>query len=235
MAKKNPRAVFDSINAAEGLVVADLAVKIGDERHIPVKDRISWFRMIHPNGSILPSQPVYLEQLGCWLVTASVCDETGKVLAMGSGTAAYHQNDVYGMHPVECAETKAIGRALAAAGFGNQFCGDEFDTPEPIDTGVKDQNVASGSLFDEVDDMSAFENKVKALMGTYTPTMSKGIVMSFGPYNGQTAGDIYKNAPGNDKLSALEKYAYPDKPDMEHAAQIAACRVFVEAVKSSKE
>lgn len=237
MSKKTlTRKILDTINAVEDFNPAELAVKLEGQLHLPVKDRISWFKLVHPSGAIVPAPPVFLPELNAWLVHAEVFDETGKLLSSGNGTASYHDKDGFGLHPIECAETKAIGRALAAAGFGNQFSGDDYVQKEPIDMGVSENGEKEESSDDLFEDASLhnknFENKVSKLMEAYTPEMSKGIVISYGPCATKTIADIYKESK---KLDTLKKYAFPETADMEHAAQIAACRVFIKAVEESKK
>ena len=92
---------------------------IKGKQYLGVRWRIAWFRAEHPDGSIdtemverTPDQAIF---------RAKVESMTGgKATGWGSET-----QDDFGDF-IEKAETKAIGRALAALGYGTQFCVD-FD------------------------------------------------------------------------------------------------------------
>lgn len=87
--------------------------------YLEVKYRIVWFREDYPKGSIqtdiVMDAPV--------VIRASVFDEDGNLLAHGMGTPK--QQGVAKTRPFEGAETAAIGRALAHAGYGTQFTGED--------------------------------------------------------------------------------------------------------------
>ena len=86
--------------------------------YLEVKWRLVWFRDEHPTGRIetevIQHDPV--------LMKATVYTED-KCLATGYGTAK--MQGVAKSRPYEGAETAAIGRALAHAGFGTQFTGED--------------------------------------------------------------------------------------------------------------
>lgn len=98
--------------------------------YLEVKYRILWFRYCYPLGrfkvdilhhdekSIIVSAKIYMD----WTV------EEHQFLSQGFAHI-YKQPDS-DFDYVEWAQTKAIGRALAYAGFGQQFC-DIIEKPEP--------------------------------------------------------------------------------------------------------
>ncbi len=109
--------------------------------YLPVAPRLIWFRAHHPEGEIFTDVEVKDDAA---IAKARVV-VNGKTLGSGSG---YCTLQMWQRYP-EKAETTAIGRALAAAGFGTQFCGDEFDEGEdivdsPIDL-PKARNPAGGA------------------------------------------------------------------------------------------
>ena len=87
--------------------------------YLEVKWRMVWFREEHPLGCISTE----LASTDPVVIKASVLNEDGKLLATGFGTPK--QQGVAAKRPFEGAETAAIGRALAVAGYGTQFTGEE--------------------------------------------------------------------------------------------------------------
>lgn len=81
--------------------------------YLEVKWRIVWFREEHPKGGIVT------EVINEDLIKATIIDSEGKVLATGHGSSK--KQGVAKTRPYEGAETAAIGRALAHAGYGTQF------------------------------------------------------------------------------------------------------------------
>ena len=87
--------------------------------YLEVKWRLVWFREDHPDGCIntdvVQHDPVVMK--------AKVVDAGGRILGVGHGTAKLQ--GVAKSRPYEGAETAAIGRALAHAGYGTQFTGED--------------------------------------------------------------------------------------------------------------
>jgi hypothetical protein len=83
--------------------------------------RLLWFRDVHPTGQILTD----LVNVEPAVVKATILDGEGHVMSTGYGSAQYGTNAVWKGREVEKAETAAIGRALAHAGFGTQFTDDD--------------------------------------------------------------------------------------------------------------
>lgn len=89
--------------------------------YLEVKWRLVWFRDEHPDGSIqtevCKSEPL--------IVKATILDKN-QVIATGHGSANSNgKQAVWTGREVEKAETAAIGRALAHAGYGTQFSGED--------------------------------------------------------------------------------------------------------------
>lgn len=96
--------------------------KIQGREYLEVKWRQVWFRDVHPLGSIVTE---IIPSEGVVVVKATVAVD-GVIIATAHGSA----NDegkrvVWAGKSLEKAETAAIGRALANAGFGTQFTEDE--------------------------------------------------------------------------------------------------------------
>ena len=114
--------------------------------YMDVKYRLLWFRLHHPDGKIAPEIIRVDEKsaIVCCKVYASKDDAEGQYLAK-SNAQRFATQDKYGDRYLETAETAALGRALAAAGYGTQFCGaaDMFGedvVDAPIDLGALEES-----------------------------------------------------------------------------------------------
>lgn len=131
----------------------------GSADYLPVQWRLVWFRSLCPNGTI-ETEIVHLdldretqEETYAW---NSATRQSEKVIKRAPGFAVFRatvkdgrggiatgtKSEKAASFPdyIEKAETGAIGRALAALGYGTQFAGDEFDerhriVDAPVDRG----------------------------------------------------------------------------------------------------
>ncbi len=93
--------------------------KVGGADYLEVKWRLVWLRETHPDAAIETEMVSHDGALAVFRATVTV---PGGGSATGWGSEGPDDFRDY----IEKAETKAIGRALAALGFGTQFCPD-FD------------------------------------------------------------------------------------------------------------
>ncbi len=93
--------------------------KVGSADYLEVKWRLVWLRQNHPDATIETELVSHNDQLAIFKATISIPNGGS---ATGFGSEGFNDFREY----IEKAETKAIGRALAALGFGTQFCPD-FD------------------------------------------------------------------------------------------------------------
>jgi hypothetical protein len=101
------------------------ARKNGPQDYLAVKWRLVWFREDHPDGAIETECLRDTPESAAFKATVSI---PGKGKATGHGDETIQDfRDFYTK-----AETKAIGRALAALGYGTQFVGNELDEGERI-------------------------------------------------------------------------------------------------------
>ncbi len=106
--------------------------KGGTAAYLDVKHRIKWLRSTYPD-SIMQTEHVELTaQRAIFRATVIKMDDGREV-----GTATGYGSETPGDFGdfIEKAETKSLGRALAALGFGTQFVGDEGDriVDSPVD------------------------------------------------------------------------------------------------------
>lgn len=86
----------------------------GQETYLPVPARLLWLRADHPNATVV-TEALKLDD------RAAVFKAT--ITLPNGGTGMGHGSETAGDSPdfIEKAETKAIGRALAALGYGTEF------------------------------------------------------------------------------------------------------------------
>lgn len=96
---------------------------IKGQEYLEVKWRLAWLRSEHPDATVTTQLSSHDGNRAIFSAQVELPDG-GSATGWGSETA-----DSFGNY-IEKAETKAIGRALAALGFGTQFCTDFDDGPE---------------------------------------------------------------------------------------------------------
>ncbi len=91
--------------------------KVSGSDYLEVKWRLLWLRQVHPDASIETELVTHDGQAAIFKAKVSI---PGGGSSTGWGSEQYGDFRDY----IEKAETKALGRALAALGFGTQFCND---------------------------------------------------------------------------------------------------------------
>jgi hypothetical protein len=119
-------------------------ISLKGKDYLQVAHRLVWFREEHPRGKIL-SEIVFSDETRATVKAVIAVPDmaTGAWLELSSG----HKSEQKGRFPdfLEKAETGAIGRALAVAGYGTQF-EPEFDEEERIvDSPMESPRKASAS------------------------------------------------------------------------------------------
>jgi hypothetical protein len=98
-------------------------IQLKGKDYLQVQHRVQWFRADHPAGSIVTQLLDYSD--GSAVVQATVSVD-GNILATGLAIASSQgAKTVWSGKEVMKAETAAIGRALAHAGYGTQFTGED--------------------------------------------------------------------------------------------------------------
>jgi hypothetical protein len=133
--------------------------KLNGKDYLEVKWRLLWLRTEHPEAVV--STELVKHESGLALFRARVSlPEGGEATGWGSETSSDF------LDYIEKAETKALGRALAALGYGTQFC-EDFDfsaeavAREPVP--VVDAPVAAPAGSARVREARATAPQVKAI------------------------------------------------------------------------
>lgn len=86
----------------------------GGKMYLPVAPRVAWFRKEHPDWTI-ETEPLNIDwEHGVAMFRAVIRDSEGRIIATGTKAESVHSFVDF----IEKAETGAIGRALAVAGYG---------------------------------------------------------------------------------------------------------------------
>jgi hypothetical protein len=103
----DPSKYLVSLNGSRGL-------------YLEVKFRLLWLRTKHPDA-VIETEAIRIEERDAIFRAKVSIPSGGSATGWGSESAGDFRDFI------EKAETKAIGRALAALGFGTQFCNDHDD------------------------------------------------------------------------------------------------------------
>ena len=96
----------------------------GGAEYLPVQARVHWFRTLNPFGRVETEMLFYDPSQQIAVFKASVYDGEDRLLA----TATKMETAKGFADYLEKAETGAIGRALALAGYGTQFAPELLET-----------------------------------------------------------------------------------------------------------
>ena len=151
-------------------------MKVTGQDYLAVKWRLVWLRDAHPDATI--TTRLLEHDPGKYAIVHAAVSIPGGGGAEGIGSESPSEFRDYN----EKAETKAIGRALGALGFGTQFC-DDFATGVSQQTG--DLRIAD----------SPVSRQPQQAQRQYTPPM--------GPAPAQIA-----NAPQNGNLATDRQLAW---------------------------
>lgn len=114
-------------------------IDIRGKQYQTVALRVQLFREAHPDKSLTTDMIVRDEE--CVVMRATIADETGRVLATGHSEEYRKSSQINRTSALENAETSAIGRALAAYGFG----GTEFATANEVQNAIHQQGAGGHS------------------------------------------------------------------------------------------
>ena len=247
------------INEVEGFDPAALArTAVADDgsvsTYLDVKYRVLWFRLRFPNGKLETEVLKVTDQfaiVGC-KVYADKADPPEQFIAKAVAQRFVAQV-AFGERFLEVAETAAIGRALAYAGFGTQACWagdsnlDRADAPVQVEEQEMEEESAAGEgeLLQERPPQAAEavclpaesaastaaapdRSAQSAPGGAMTVEQAKAVVVDFGRYKGTTLGQIALSNPPDLKWY-IDHYTGPNQAVkmgadvLVRAARAAAC------------
>lgn len=135
-----PRKTFTT---SKGTELPLLSLK--GKEYLQVAHRLVWFREAHPTGivktTMLSHQGEGKEEYAVFKAEVFIDSERGPMMVSSA-----HKKETRGGFDdfIEKAETGSIGRALALAGFGTQFTGDELDEKDRLADAPVDVIVSGG-------------------------------------------------------------------------------------------
>ena len=156
MTENNVKTV-PTINAVDNFNPADFTRQLPNEDgtislYLDVKYRLLWFRLHRPNGKI-DSEIISVDDKSavvCCKLYEDRSDAPEQYVAK-SCAQRFVSQERFGDRYLETAETAAMGRVLAAAGYGTQFCGaadmlggDVVDSP--LDLGAAEESSAEAPV-----------------------------------------------------------------------------------------
>lgn len=115
-------------------------IKVSGNDYLKAAGRILLFRIKHRGGNI-PTTIISMDEKGA-LVRAEVFDENGKQLATAHAYTSASNSAKFQGRYLEKAETSAIGRALAIAGFGTDAAGEDIDEDDQLSDSPVERKVA---------------------------------------------------------------------------------------------
>lgn len=108
-------------------------VNIRGKEYMTVALRVQQFREKHPDWSI--ETEIVHRDADEVVMLASIVNEHGRIIATGHAEEKRKASQINSTSALENAETSAIGRALAAAGFG----GTEFASANEVQNAIQQQ------------------------------------------------------------------------------------------------
>lgn len=185
----------------------------GQGLYLDVKYRKLWFRLKYPLGKIKKIFHALNAEIAICEARVYLNKDDPEDAYVGSGTAQrfFKSGDKFGESYVESAETAAVGRALAEAGFGSQFS--DCDVTEPADRSLADAPIeaptpapssaaapsapspapAAPAPQPDLNPSMSFEQAYAAM----TLEAAKAVQIDCGCYRGQTLGQLALSKPGS--------------------------------------
>lgn len=124
------------IRAVDGFEPRKFITRVGAADYLEVKWRLLWLRTYDPDADIQTELISHENSTSIFKCKITLSEKVGGGSATGWGSESYDDFRDY----LEKSETKAVGRALAALGFGTQFTPDfDFgsDAGRVVDTPVR--------------------------------------------------------------------------------------------------
>lgn len=129
-------------------------VNIRGKEYMTVALRVQQFREKHPDWSIVTA--IVHRDADEVVMLASIVNEQGRIIATGHAEEKRKASQINSTSALENAETSAIGRALAAAGFG----GTEFASANEVQNAVHQQAKPRGNIDKALEAISTADSMV---------------------------------------------------------------------------
>ena len=215
------------INAVDGFNPAEFTRNLPNEdgtmsMYLDVKYRLLWFRLHRPEGKI-DTEIIHVDDksavVSCKLYE-NKSDPADHYIAR-SCAQRFASPEKFGDRYLEIAETAAIGRVLAAAGYGTQFCGSadmlgDVIADSPIDISALEDAApvmpeVSSHVVHQVKPISTAPAPVAPVAAAPTPAPkletlddylnhmtiddAKNVIVDVGRYAGSKLGEIVMSNP----------------------------------------
>ncbi len=159
--------------------------------------RVTKFRETYPSYSLCSA--VVERDADCVVMKAYVADEAGRVLSTGHAEEYRTSSQINKTSALENCETSAIGRALAAFGFG----GTEFATANEVVNAIHQQNAPANDANERINNPTPHAKQPRAEKWE-------------GPYSGKSAlragmTIVERNIRGCGDSDELESYLQTDE------------------------
>lgn len=231
MTETNNRSI-PAINAVDGFNPAEFTRELPNEdgtmsMYLDVKYRLLWFRLHRPEGKI-DSEIIRVDDKSAVVSCKLYNDKNDPAEQYIARACAqrFVSSDKFGDRYLEIAETAALGRVLAAAGYGTQFCGasdmlGDVIADAPIDLPPEDDDVpVTGNrvvhqmaqpepavqpletMAREPESKPATRKRsdhvtLEELLDSMTLEDAKNVVVDVGRYAGVTLGEIAIRKPSD--------------------------------------
>ncbi|MEG1551353.1 MAG: hypothetical protein RR355_03695 [Oscillospiraceae bacterium] len=107
--------------------ITAMTINNGNSSYLPVQARILWFRTIYPEGKIDSNVEISENQAIAYAkIYLNRLDAESSYVSKATARRVFDPSTEWGKNFEASAETAAIGRALAIAGFGTENTGDEL-------------------------------------------------------------------------------------------------------------
>ena len=208
--------------------------KLKGKDYLEVKYRLVWFREDHPDGSI---ETDIIE------LTDARCVMRARVQLPGGGiTTGYGSEEPKDFKDyIEKAETKAIGRALAALGYGTQFAPELDEGDRIVDSPVQPKQTPQRGNQEpaRAPVTEAAMKRIHALLEenglNHQHLHAYAVANDFGSVKNMAMDDIAKVAEGlKTKTDASVKYLTKLLNDFELAEENAKLNAKIDAQKAGK-
>lgn len=187
---------IQALNQVAGFDPTMLLIQLDtNEYYLPVQARLLWFRLKYPAGRIVKKY-LQLDDAAA-VVEAQVFPdaEAKNCIATGIARRVSKNDDIYGERYVECAETAAVGRGLAEAGFGTQFCDIHSDYEDLSDLADAPVSPSQAAAAPKNNRPAAPTEKRSPAASQMTVKEAASVVIPFGNHAGKTLGQLAKETP----------------------------------------